>query len=203
MNNQNWKKRSVAVSSLLAALALGCYAYSRFTAPPTYRLANGISVTSIAVIPSDSDRLLEVYNWKFDVFLPDQTKPLYLSLVEYHNGKFVKTLIGGIECGVLLVRNNTKKSHLYHVTIGIAPDGETLTNAKQLKYIIDSGGSSTSGLMPNICLHNSSSAIYSQISSPDNIAYLMSLNTSRTNISSNADTNETALALRIETTPPN
>lgn len=200
---RHWKKASVGTSLALAAVALAGYAYTRdhTEAAPAYQLANGIGVTPIDTPQDDTDRLLGVHIWKFDVRQPDQSRPLILSFSECRKGIFVKTIASCGSFGPDASHPHLHEPHVYHVVVGMMPIGGTPGAEKQLKYNIAVDGSNVSNLLPNILLSREGAAWGTQVSAPDNLIYLISTNKDHTPVTSDAFLDDINLALSVGPRP--
>lgn len=192
--------------SVIAAGAVAGLAFFGWSAKAkddaTFHLANGIQVTPVEVQPDDTAQLLEVRTWKFDIVQPDASKPLYLSLNLCHEGKFARTLIGGLGSGPPIAGSISHRPALSHIAVSIAPIGDTLFGSRQLKYLLRTDGAGTSGTMPNPIFRGNGEAADVQASPADNSVFLTSTNQHKPYVSSLMASNDTILALRVSNTPP-
>ena len=163
----NWKLASAGTSLVLAVAALGVYAYSRVRFSQTYLLANGVQVTPIEVKADDTQQLLDVKLWKFDVYLPNPEKGDTVVLNLYQHGKFVKSLAGG---GFGPTRN---PSHHLLVTVGLVPSVGDFSKPGQVKWLIRQNFGATSGAFGTPFQASKSLSCNTQVEEADNLIYLM------------------------------
>lgn len=199
---RNWKLASAGTSLFLAVTALALYAFTRTPNAPTFQFANGIQVTPIEVKPDDMAQLLEIRTWKFDVVQPDASKPLYLSLSLCREGKFSKTIMGGLGIGPEVGSHHAHGVLRSHVTLSLAPVGDTFFGARQLKYLLRTEGAGTSGTMSNPIFKGHGEVAETQAASDDNMIFLMSTNKIKPSVNSVMASNDTTLALSLSGTPP-
>ncbi len=168
----------------------------------TFHLANGLQVTPVEVKPDDTAQLLEIRTWKFDVVQPDASKPLYLSLSLCREGKFFKTVMGGLETEPEVGSHHAHGVLHSHVTISLAPVGDTFFGARQLKYLLRTDGAGTSGTMSNPIFKGHGEVAETQAAPEDNMVFLMSTNRTKPFVNSMMASNDTTLALSLSNTPP-
>ena len=168
----------------------------------TVHFANGIDVTPIEVHPNDVAQLLDVTIWKFKMVRPDAATPLFLSVGLYQNGKFAKTLTGGIGYGPWVGQETVHRSEQSQITFSVVPVGNTLFGAKQLRYRLATEGGVATGTIANPILGGHGCTLEAQFSAPDNLVYLMSTNKAKSYLSGDPEMNDTALVLSFSTKPP-
>lgn len=139
----HWKKTSVGTSLVLAAFALGGYAYTRAHAAPIYHLADGVKVTPIEVPPDDVADLLDVRVYKFNVVLPKSDRIYYFMLKPYQHGMIV-----GHEGSGMGVQSN-KDNLTGPITIALAPVGSDFYKSDMVKYRMAYGTGIGSGTFKN------------------------------------------------------
>lgn len=200
--HRHWKCIALIAPLTLAALALGGYAYSRAHAAPTYRLASGIEVTPSAAEPDDTAQLLEIKRWDFDVVQPNASKPLYIYLTLSQSGQPVKTLMGGFATGFPAGSVPANGNQRSHITLSLAPIGDTFFNARQLKYFLKAKGGSESGTLPNPVFKGHGLINDIQAVPADNAVLLLSTTHTKSYLSGVMADNDTNLALSFSSTPP-
>jgi len=130
---RHWKSATVGTPLLLAALALGGYAYTRAHAAPTYHLANGVDVAVAEVPPDDTARVLDIHVWKLDVLMPNDRQMCSVTIDQCGRQQAPKGLGGG---GFAPFQRGDR---LLHMTLDLAPLGGDMGRAQQIKYRLDCG----------------------------------------------------------------
>ena len=186
------KLATIGLPLVLATIALGVYTYKRAHSTPAYTLANGVEVTPIEVQPDDVGKLLETKIWKFDVVWPRHQGHFRAGISLYQDGKFAKALVGGLGMGSRI------DSQPSQITVGLVPMGGTIFEAKQLRYSLSTGGSTSEvGTIPNPFLHAHGYTEDMQVVRAQNLVILVSGNLKKTWISTPASMNETAIVLEL------
>ena len=185
----NWRKASIGTSLVMAAIALGGYAYTRATAPPTHHLANGVDVTVAEVPQDDMARLFDVHVWKIDVMMPDARQMCELTLDKCGH----QTILSGLGGGGF--QPSGLGNRHCHITLDMAPLGGNLGRSQEIKYYLEADGAATSGVFANPFRSLEGLADGVSVSERDNRIYLMG---GGKQASSPAGWNDVDIALVIE-----
>lgn len=185
-------KLLLSVLSAGAVIALAVFGWSaKAKDDATFHLANGVEATPIEVKQDDMAQLLDAEIWKFDVVVPDRTKPYSYTLDLCRYGHVVGQL-GNMS----LYPGPGKSPRTASIKISMVPTGDSFNKAGDVKYRIgqDSGG--TSGTFTNPFGAGLSYSETPEVAAPDNMIYLMS--GGKNGIYGLANQNAVSIVLKIE-----
>jgi len=177
---------------LLLSAALAVFGWSvKAKDDASFHLANGIKVTPVEVKPDDLSQLLDAKIWKFDVVLPDRTKPYSYALNLCRYGRVVAQL-GNMS----LYPGPGNIPRTTSIKVAMIPTGDSFSKPGDVKYQIggDSGG--ISGTFSNPFGAGLSYSETPEVIAPNNMIYLMSGD--KNVIYGLANQNAVSIALKIE-----